>query len=59
MIGNAPGHRAHDLESIKRRHARASFGRFDARERRVEPVRRSANREAQEEPLELGSISLQ
>ena len=57
MIWNPPGDRAHDLERVKRRHARSGFGRFDAWEGRIQPVCRSADRETQEKPLDLRAIA--
>ena len=48
--------RAHQLQRVERRHARAAAGRIDARERDVDAVGGGADGQTQPQPLARGAV---
>ena len=56
VIGDAARERAHHFERVERRHALPGFRGLDARKRDVQPFRCGANREPEEQALEIGAI---
>ena len=58
MIGHAAGDRAHHVERVERRHARARFGDVHARIREIQPLGRGADRDLQQQPLGAAAIVL-
>ena len=56
VTGDAPGDRAHDVERVERRHARARLGDLDARIREPQPFGRGADGEAQQQALDSAAI---
>ena len=58
MIGTAACDRAHDVERIERRDARARLGNVEPRVGQIEPLLRGAKRELQQQALGVLAVVL-
>ena len=58
VVWHAARHRAHDVESVERRHARAGFGHVEPRVGQIEPLACGTDRDLQQQALGASTLVL-